>query len=122
MVHKIGTVKQALPFMSLHPKIAETIMTYALILDEFHGADRDVDHDDGGYILYVEKGTSNDELRQYFDYTEWYTEFVHRIDSDPQFVVAVYVTSNDFGVVIVISEADAPVQLLSQIKEEKEND
>lgn len=122
MVHKIGTVKQVSMLKPQHPKIEETILLYAALLDETYGASRAIDHDDGGFILYAEEGTCADELLQYFDYTEWYTEFVYRLDTEPPFVVSVYVTSNDFGVVIIIAEADAPKQILNQIKEEKNND
>ena len=121
MIYKIGTVAD-MKSIVLEDNIAkQAVYKYATILTEEYGANRNVDKDDGGYILYATPGTKADDLKKLFDYTQNIVEFV---DVDGGVCSAVYILSSDFGVVIVMSLADAPPEILKEIntKTEEEND
>ena len=120
MLYKIGTVAEVerIPFENAVEK--ETVYRYASILTEEYGADRDVDANLGGYILYATDGTDAEEIKAMFDYSVALPEYV---DICEKICVAVYVISDDYGVVIVMSIADATDEILKynidKLEEEK---
>lgn len=89
----------------------------ARILTYEYGADRDVIESDGGYILVVGYGTSNEELRKRFDYTKHPIEYITRSETEPHVLTVGYLLGNDYVVVIIIHEYDAPPQMLNALKE-----
>ncbi len=111
MIYKIGTVADMESIVFEDSTSKKEVCKYATILTEEYGADRNIDKDDGGYILYATPGTKADDLRKLFDYTQNIVEFV---DVDGGVCSAVYILSSDFGVVIVMSLADAPPEILKE--------
>ena len=112
MIYKIGTVSDVRSIVFEDRVAKKEVYKYATILTEEYGANRNIDKDDGGYILYATPGTKADDLRKLFDYTQNIVEFV---DVDGGVCSAVYILSSDFGVVIVMSLADAPPEILKEI-------
>lgn len=51
---KIGTKKEIALARNLPVKVLKTVEWMVATLDEYYGEDRDIDSDDGGYILVVE--------------------------------------------------------------------
>lgn len=89
----------------------------ACVLTNEYGDDRDPLEDDGGIVLVVAYGTSNEELRQKFNYTKHIPEFISRSETEPRILTVGYLLNNDYMVVLVIHEYDAPPEILQALKE-----
>ena len=89
----------------------------ACVLTNEYGKDRDIIEDDGGIVLVVAYGTSNEELCQKFDYTKHTIEFISRSETEPRVLTVGYLLNNDYMVVLVIHEYDAPPEILKVLKE-----
>lgn len=117
MIYKLGTLKDmehcrdAIPcpvLDVLHPQLA--------LLSEEYGEDRDVDRDDGGYLLYCEQGCSETELREAFDYRDADPEFVEIHDEvSPPLLSLLYLCNNEYAVTLFIHEDDLPDELVEVI-------
>lgn len=118
MVYKIGSVTDLERISITDDDIKSIILHYARILTDEYRADRNIDTDDGGYILYATSGTNAEEIKKFFDYTQSIAEFV---EVQGEVCSAVYILSSDYGVVIVMSVADAPPEILKEIKEKAED-
>ena len=117
MVYKIGTIADLSCIVFEDIVAKDIIRHYAKILTNEYGAERNIYKDNGGYILYATPGTKAKELKKFFDYTENVVEFV---DVQDGVCSAVYILSSDYGVVIVMSVADAPIEILKEIKDKTE--
>ena len=116
MVYKMGNIAdvESVPFEDERSR--EICTQYASILTAEYGQDRNIDTDDGGFILYATPGTSPEEIKAYFDYTKHTVEYV---DVFRAVCSALYLLSNDYGVVIVMSIADVPEEIKKEMNEEE---
>ena len=111
MVYKIGKVSD-LARIAIEDEAKEYLYYYANLLSTEYGENRNVDIDVGGYILYAPSGTTAEEIKAYFDTTQNTAEYV---DSNGVFCSAVYITGDDYGVVVV-----APCDTMKEINNKKE--
>lgn len=95
----------------------QLVYHYAMILTYEYGAGRNVDTDDGGYILYATMGTTAAEIKTFFDYAQ---NLIEDVNVQGSFCSALYILSSDYGVVIVTSLADAPPEILKEIERQME--
>lgn len=102
MVYKVGSAKELEKLPSMDERLLEMLKGYAQMLSDHYGEDRDVELNEGGYILYAEPGSTEDEVKAIFDYQQWEPEFVEMIDVEPRYSLQVYVTGDDFGVVVIM--------------------
>lgn len=114
MVYKIGNIKDLESLPSMDDVTTTTLYEYAKVLTYEYGEDRDIDHSDGGYILYATEGTPAEDIKEYFDYTQNTIEYVNR---SGHICSAMYLLTNDFAVVIVLSIADAPKEITDAFEE-----
>lgn len=98
MVYKIGNISDLENIPITDGKTFELLYNYAKILTHEYGQKRNVDTDDGGYILYCTKGTTAEEIKAYFDYTKHTVESVDRYGN---LYSAMFVLNNEFIVNIV---------------------
>ena len=101
MIYKLGTASDLEKLASVDPLVKETVLKNLVILDENYGVARDIDKDDGGYVLYVDFKASPDEVKVCFDHKQYKPEYIDYIDSDPPYCVSLFLVSNDFGVVLI---------------------
>ena len=115
MVYKFGNIADvdSIPFE--HDRAREISTQYASVLTAEYGEERNIDTADGGFILYATPGTRAEEIKAYFDYTKHTVEYV---DVFGEVCSALYLLSNDYGVVIVLSVADAPDEIKKEMNEE----
>lgn len=113
MIYKIGSLPDMDSIVFENDIIKQTVYHYASILTHEYGADRNIDTDNGGYILYATNGTNAEAIKSFFDYTQNIAEFV---DVEDDVCSALYILSSDYGVVIVMSLADAPPEILKEIE------
>ena len=76
MVYKLANEKDmdALPILFIDTWAV--VHAYVKALSTHYGADRNVDNDDGGYVLFAAPGTSLEEIKEVFDYTKCQVEYV----------------------------------------------
>ena len=106
MVYKIGNMEDVKKLSSVSDEEKKVISKFANILSEMYGSDRDIDNDYGGYILFTPKGTNPEEIKAIFDYEENLLEYVELYKGN--ICAAVYITSTEYGVVLIMSMADVP--------------
>lgn len=112
MIYKIGTIADLNSLPLLDDTTLELLYHHASVLTTEYGANRNVDEDDGGFVLFAPPGTSNKDIKAFFDISEHTLEYVNTYGS---LCEAVYLTNNDFAVVIVMSIADAPTEIRNEI-------
>ncbi len=118
MVYKIGNVADLGILPLIDDTALELLYHYARILTNEYGENRNVDEDDGGYLLYIPSGTPTEEIKACFDYTKHCVESVDRFG---ELLGATYILNNEFAVTIILSAADAPTEILNEIDERNEN-
>lgn len=117
MIHKIGNVKGLNTVPNIDKDARKIILEFANILTHEYGENRDIDKDYGGFVLYAEPGTSIGEVKAKFDYTRHTMEFIERSFTEPYIYTILYLTSCEYGVVIVMYEDDAPDEFRKAFKE-----
>lgn len=116
MVYKLANIKdlERLPFT--RGRTMDILYELTSVLTYEYGDDRDVDHDDGGYVLYVTPGTPHREICRWFNYPVHTIEYVNVArDTEPPVCCAFYFLNNDFVVVIVMPIAEAPDEIAREI-------
>ena len=114
MVYKLGHVSDLSSLSSLTPGTYDTLYEYLSVLDNEYGCDRDIDHSDGGYVLYVTPNSDVADIRVYFNLSANTLEYVNRHED---ILSAMYILNNDYAVVIVMSIADAPQEFIDAFEE-----
>lgn len=117
MVYKIGNVSDLAKIPMVSDKAKEILYHFARVLTTEYGKDRNNDTDDGGYILYALPGTDVKEIKDRFDYTQNILEYGEAFED---VCYAVYILAQDYGVVIVMSTADMPEEILKEINNKGE--
>ena len=112
MVYKIGNISELESIVITDENAYALLSQYAKLLSYEYGEDRNVDTDDGGYVLYATPGTKSEDIKAYFDYSKHTVESVDRFGS---LVVAMYILHNEYVVLIVMSEDDAPTEIIKEI-------
>ena len=114
MVYVLGNYKDMTSLPPLDLKTEEILFSYTSILTYEYGEERNILEDDGGIVLYAPPGTDCEEIKTYFDYTKHTPEYADRYGS---ICVAMYITNNEYAVVIVMSIADAPKEITKEFVE-----
>ena len=106
MIYKLGHVEDVENIEIADEKIKTSILNYLEVLDNAYGNERNIDEEDGGYVLFCEGDTRFEDLKMYFDYTDLPPEWVNHIDSEPKYLAVLYLLSSDYAVVVVMAEND----------------
>lgn len=114
MIYKIGNLADMKALPEMNQGIFAVIHSYASILTKVYGADRNIDLDDGGYILYIERYSKETELKEYFDYTQHTIEYFDILDDN--YVSVTYLLNNEFAVTIVIATDDLPKEIEKELE------
>jgi hypothetical protein len=116
MIYKIGNVKDIDKISDISNDEKAVIHKFANILTSMYGSDRDIDNDYGGYILFATKGTTNEEIKAVFDYEANLVEYTELHEGN--ICAAIYITSTEFGVVLIIHLDDAPDVIRNSIQKQ----
>ncbi len=118
MVYKLGNVADLESLPTLDKVTYGVLWEFTSVLTNEYGADRDVDNDDGGYVLYATPGTDTEEVKAMFDYSAHTIEYVNRtLQAEPPICSALYLLNNEYAVVIVMSISDAPKEIADNFEE-----
>ena len=114
MIHKLGNICDAESITNVSYNLKEALLDYTSVLTNFYGEDRDIDNDDGGYVLYCEKGTRAEDIKAFFDYSQSILECANYI-ADTDFLSATYILNNEFAVILVIHNDDIPDEIEQEL-------
>ena len=112
MVYKIGNITDLATIPITDGKTFELLYHYARVLTYEYGEERNIDTDDGGFMLYAPPGTNTEDIKAYFDYTKHTLESADRFGS---LISAMYILHNEFVITIIMSVDDAPIELIKGI-------
>ena len=116
MIYKIANTRDMNTLPPMADGVYHLLYNHASLLTNLYGADRNVDLDDGGYILYAEEGTTETELQKQFDYTQYSVEYVSVFDDlTPAIATATYLLNNEYAVMLVIAYSDLPNEIKKEI-------
>ena len=114
MIFKFGTRNAFQLHKEDMPREVFSHLQYRIdLLDENYGADRDIDHDDGGFVLLFTRAEDLAQVRAVtnIDFACHSPEWVDHISTESEdYAAALYLISNDFGIILT-----APVHLLSPL-------
>jgi len=96
--------------------LKETIEHFLWVLTNEYGAERDIDHDDGGYVLFATEGNKLEEITEHFDFLSAFPEWVIRVRSAPEYWAALYILNNEFAITIIMALKDAPLQIITELE------
>ena len=86
MIYKLGSVADISKLPSMDDRLRNAIFKNLKILDDNYGEDRDIDNDDGGYVLFCEPGTTESEIQSYHDHIQYLPEHVLPVISNPPYI------------------------------------
>ena len=105
MVYKLGHEAEisSLPFR-VSGKLYDNLLEFLIVLDNEYGTDRDVEQDDGGYVLFCTPGTpgtTGSEIQRYFTFWGLVPEWVTDISHQPEYCASLYFLRDEYAVVLV---------------------
>ena len=108
MVYKLGKVEDMNKLPIIESTIHEYIKYLLLVLDSEYGIDRDIDNNDGGYVVFVTGNTSDDEITEVFDFKNHSVEYV---EIGETYSTAVYLLNNEYTVMLIMPTNELPDEL-----------
>ena len=108
MVYKLGTIDDMKILPQLEPSLRDYIKYLLLVLDTEYSSDRDIDNNDGGYVVFVTEDTPMNEIKEVFDYTKHTVEYV---EVGEAYSTAVYMLNNEYMVMLIIPTEELPEEL-----------
>ena len=119
MLYEFGTAKEIKAIKGKIPDaLYQTALNIVKTLDENYGADRDVDSEDGGFVL-VLQNVQDIEEAAYWDIRldEGNHEHVNLVKcEDGDYINALYIMNNEFGVNVFLPKDIAPQILLDDLE------
>ena len=113
MVYKIGNVSDLEELPQLEDTALELLYHYASVLTHEYGENRNIDTEDGGFVLYATSGTCAEDIKPFFDFSKAVAESVDRYG---ELVVAMFLLNNEYAVTIVMSASDAPQEFINMLE------
>lgn len=105
MVYKLAHEAEISNLPSLVPgKLYDSLLEFLLVLDNEYGADRNVEQDDGGYVLFCTPGTTDNEIQRYFHFNGLISDWVTSISHDPDYCASAYFLRDDYVVILIRAE------------------
>ena len=110
MVYKLVNNSDLLKLPLMDANTRNILQELTTMLTDTYGSIRDGDCNDGGFVLYVEPGSTPEEIKSYFDYTGYIAEYIN-YEADSPLCTAMYIRNNENVVVILINEEDLPADM-----------
>lgn len=120
MIIKIGTVAEAVKYKDKLPSdMFNRVLEMANILDENYGADRNVDNDDGGYILIINQAADLITLvtEYHLNILDDGSEYVDELNTFPSYLSLLYIRNNEFAIGLLMPKSLAPDFILDELEE-----
>ena len=119
MIYKIVFFRDIVSIKDIPSGVRTIIEQYVRTISAYYGENRNIDNDDGGYLLYLTPGTPMESVKEFFDYTSHPPEYLtlHQ-DVTPPLCAAHYVLNNEYTVTILLSPEDMPIEYLKELEGE----
>lgn len=119
---KIGHKREVKNIKDLPKEVLEVVTGIVAILDTYYGENRDVDNEDGGYVLIIQSEEDIEKLEEFDIYIdeEMYPEYVDKIkvEEGEDWINVLILCNNEFGISLIMPISIAPEILLDEIIEE----
>jgi len=115
MIHKLGNLKDLDNIIVEDEAIYRELREFLSVLSSEYGEDRDIDKNDGGYVLYCEVGTSLAELESVFNYKAIF-DWSANVKSKIPYCTTLYFLNNEFCVTLIMAIQDAPTNIKNEIE------
>lgn len=103
---KIGHLKEKCVLNKMPLEVLEVVLRILEILDSEYGVERDIQNDDGGYVIVVEKKEDFEEIKDktYIDCDTVIAEYVDKIacDNGEVYTNSLILCNNDYAISIII--------------------
>jgi len=125
MLYKFGTAKE---IETIKDKIPDALYKTALdivtALDENYGADRDVDEEDGGFVVILQNVQDIEEATtEGIQLDEDIYEYVNLVKcEDGDYINVLYLANNEFGINVFLPKDTASNSLLEDLDMDGEGD
>ena len=108
MVYKLGTSKDMsmLASVTVPHAVRCALQGDLAILDREYGAERNIDHSDGGFLLYCTPGTKPVEIKPFFNPDKHVPEWAEPLRDEPAYTMALYLLTNDYAVELFVATQD----------------
>lgn len=102
MIYKLSHTQDIckLPF-EVVGQLYDNLFEFLVVLDNEYGADRDVEQDDGGYVLFCIPDTKDSEIQRYFNFSGLVPEWVIDISRQPEYCASLYFLRDEYAVVLI---------------------
>jgi hypothetical protein len=114
MLHKIGTVKELEKVKRKIPSdVFRKILEIVTILDREYGADRNIDENDGGFVLFADDEAGIAEAEKFVDIQKRTPEIVEQVVTE--YVNTLYVKTNEFTINLISKKTVTPKKLTDEL-------
>lgn len=116
---KLGHLGDMKLIDNLPKEVKITVKDILTILDTEYGADRDIDSDNGGYVVIIEDILDYIKLKEFnIDLEEMIPEYVDGIviENNVDYINAMLLCSNDYSISIICPLSIAPQNLIDYIE------
>ena len=112
MTTKVGTVEELLSVRQhLPPVVYKAIYHIVRMLDRQYGATRNVETSDGGYVIFADCASDLGELAL----LNSPPEEVSYIAPSREYINALFLLSNEYGINVIMPAGIAPVAILKEL-------
>ena len=102
MIYKLGHTKDIDSLLvKADGRLFDNLFEFLNVLDNEYGTDRDINHDDGGYVLFCTPDTAEVEVRKMFNSPDYEPEWIEKIDHQPPYCAALFMLRDDYAVVLI---------------------
>ena len=115
MIHKLGHLRDLDNIVVEDEAILKDLTEFLSVLDNEYGESRNIDVDDGGYVLFCDVETSLDELAEVFNFKAVF-DWSGNIKSKIPYCSTMYFLNNEFAVVLVMAIQDTPDYIKNEIE------
>ena len=115
MIYKIGTMNELKRVGHRFPfDVRNDLVHYVAILDGEYGEDRDY-FVHGGYCVIAETEDDVETVKEIIDYDTQLLEFATYSGENKEYVNALFLLGDDFGIVLFIPSGIAPRKIITRI-------
>ena len=114
MLYKLGKVSDLRKLPISEDSVVPIVEKILNILDKEYGENRNIEEDDGGYILYASYGTKPNEFTKYFNYEKYLCE---EIELRNGYAIVTYLLNNEYSVTLVLHKEDLPEMLRKELED-----
>jgi len=113
MIYKIGSVKQVEKLKKIIPEeVYKIILDIVVVLDREYGSKRNIDLNDGGYIIFFDGDNAIEEIKKIICTDINMAEWIEPVGTE--YLNAFCLKNNEFGINYILPKKLIPIQILNE--------